>query len=403
VNLSLCMIVKNEAEALPRCLESVRSLCVSPEESIVEEMIILDTGSVDETVAIAQSFGAQVQSFDWCNDFAAARNECLKYAHGDWVLVLDADEVLVSAVAPALQNAMQVADTLVVNLVRQEVGAVQSPYSLVSRLFRRHPALHFTRPYHAMIDDSVAQLLQQESWQIVDLPDVAIQHFGYEPGAIASRDKFQTARTTMEGFLHSNPDDPYGCSKLGALYVEMGEVDRGIQLLQRGLQSTQANPPILYELHYHLGIAYGRLQNLTQAESHYRLAIQQPILLPLRLGAYNNLGGVLKARGDLAGAKKNYEMALKTDPTFATGHYNLGMTLKAMGQLTEAIAAYQQAIQLNPSHAEAHQNLGVALLKLGKVNESLTAFRQAIALHEQQQPIEADRLRQGIQELGLQV
>ena len=220
MRLSFCMIVKNEAENLPRCLASVKDFA--------DELIILDTGSTDRTIAIAQSFEAQVHSFVWTNDFSAARNQALKFVTGDWVLVLDADEVLVAEAMPTLRQAMQQENAIAVNLIRHEVGAAQSPYSLVSRLFRRHPALTFSRPYHAMIDDSVAQLLQQEpQWQVINVPDIAILHYGYQAGAIASRNKLETARTTMEGFLAAHPNDPYVCSKLGALYVEINRTERG--------------------------------------------------------------------------------------------------------------------------------------------------------------------------------
>jgi tetratricopeptide (TPR) repeat protein len=80
------------------------------------------------------------------------------------------------------------------------------------------------------------------------------------------------------------------------------------------------------------------------------------------------------------------------------------MTLKALGRFEEAIASYQQAIQLQPDYADAYQNLGVVLLKIGKVPESLSAFGKAIALHEvQNNSTEADRLRQGLQDIGFQV
>lgn len=396
MTLSLCMIVKDEAANLPRCLSSVRS--------VVDEIIVLDTGSTDDTVAIAHQFDAQVHHFPWNNDFSEARNESLRYAIGDWVLVLDADEVLMTAIAPRLQQAMQQDQYLVINLLRQEIGATQSPYSLVSRLFRRHADLRFSRPYHAMVDDSVAQLMQREpQWQVVDLPDVAILHYGYEPGAIAGLNKFQKARITMERFLATHPGEPYACSKLGALYVEMGNVEHGIELLERGLRSPTLDAPVLYELHYHLGIAYGRLKQPDPAEMHYRTAIEQPILERLKLGAYNNLGTLLHAKSDFHAAKTVHEMALDADPEFAIGHYNLGMTLKAMGQLQEAIAHYQHAIRLNPNYAEALQNLGVVLLKLGRVDESMAAFQRAIVLHEQQCSVEAQRLRQGLQQMGFQI
>jgi glycosyltransferase involved in cell wall biosynthesis len=395
MKLSFCMIVKNEAENLPRCLESVKAA--------VDELIVLDTGSTDETVAIAQSFGAQVHHFPWNNSFADARNEALKYVTGDWILVLDADEVLIPKIIPTLRQAIQQEQAIVINLIRHEIGATQSPYSLVSRLFRHHSAVRFSRPYHAIVDDSVAELMAQEPhWQVINCADVAILHYGYEPGAIASRNKLEKARMTMEGFFASHPDDAYVCSKLGALYVQIDDWARGIELLQQGLQA-KSNSPVRYELHYHLGIAQSRLQNFAQAERHYHLAIAQPLLESLKLGAYNNLGGLLQNKGDWTGAKAQFEKVLAIDPTFATGHYNLGMTLKGLGQMAEAIAHYQQAITLNPNYAEAHQNLGVVLLKLGRVPESLEAFGKAIALHDQQNSPEGDRLRQGLEQIGFRV
>lgn len=397
MELSLCAIVKNEEASLARSLSSVRD--------VVDEMVILDTGSTDRTIEIAQEFGARVYHFEWCNDFSAARNQALKYVQGKWVLVLDADEVLTPEIVPELKQALAPADHLVVNLVRKEVGAAQSPYSLVSRLFRNHPKICFSRPYHALVDDSVQALLQKEpQWQIVSLSTVAIEHDGYQPGAIKSLDKYTRARQAMEGFLKTNPHDAYVCSKLGALYVQMNQVSEGIELLKRGLKVTVLEAPVLYELHYHLGNAYMRSANLELALNHYQLAIKQPILLSLKLGAYNNLGNLLLNVGDFTHAKMAYETTLKIDPSFVAGHNNLGMTLKALGQLEGAIASYQKAIALNPGYADAYQNLGVVLLKLGKVPESLTAFSQAIAFHESHNNVaEAQRLRQGLQEMGFQV
>jgi tetratricopeptide (TPR) repeat protein len=396
MTLSFCAIVKNEEASLPHCLASVRD--------VVDEMVILDTGSTDGTIVIAQSFNARIYSFEWCNDFSIARNEALKYVQGDWVLVLDADEVLVPEIIPSIQQIIQSPQHLLINLIRQEIGASQTPYSLVSRLFRHHPDIHFSRPYHEMVDDSIADLLQREShWQIGYLPNVAILHHGYQASTIAARDKFTRARTIMEEFLATHPHDPYICNKLGALYLESGETAKGLQLLEHGFQSIQNSPQpeaaILYELHYHLGSVYSEL-NPSKAEQHYQLAIQQPILPKLKLGAINNFGNLLKQKGDLPNAKLLYQQALEIDPELAIAHNNLGMTLKALGQFADAIAHYQKAIELQPNYAEAHQNLGVILLKTGNVSESLAAFQQAIALHDQTGSTEGDRLRQGLQEIG---
>lgn len=398
--LSLCMIVRNEAERLPHCLESVRDL--------VDEMVVLDTGSTDETVAIAQSFGATVGSYGWNDDFAAARNVALEQVSGDWVLVLDADEILIDAAIPAIRQSIANDNLLVVNLVRHEIGAEQSPYSLVSRLFRRHPAIRFDRPYHALIDDSVVALKEQEPhWQVANLPMVAIAHAGYEPGTIAQQNKAARAQAALEHYLAEHPDDVYAHSKLGAIYVQAGDFEQGLATLKRGLklqeQQPLPNPHLTYELHYHLGIARSRQSLPELALSHYRVAVKQPISDRLKLGAALNLGNLLKASGNLDAAREMYETCIEIDADFPQAHFNLGTVLRAMGKPQQAIAHYERAIQLAPSHAEAHQNLGVALLKLGRVRDSLKAFERAIALHETTNPQEAQRIRQELEKLQFQV
>ncbi|HWU96100.1 MAG TPA: glycosyltransferase family 2 protein, partial [Sphingomonas sp.] len=82
--LALVMIVRDEERCLARCLESARAH--------VDRMIVVDTGSTDDTVAIAERCGAAVHHFPWCDDFAAARNAALDLSDADWNLVLDADQ-----------------------------------------------------------------------------------------------------------------------------------------------------------------------------------------------------------------------------------------------------------------------------------------------------------------------
>ena len=401
MKISLCMIVKNEETTLPRCLGSVKGF--------VDEIVVLDTGSTDKTPQIAEQFGAKVYYFTWNNNFSSARNQALKYVTGDWVLVLDADETLTSEIIPLLKSVLLKEEYLVINLVRQEVGSTQSPYSLVSRLFRNHPNIYFDRPYHALIDDSVTTILTQEPcWEVGYLPEVAILHTGYQKSVINALHKYSKAAAAMEEFFANHPHDAYVCSKLGALYVHNDKINQGMDLLNQGLNQLIANQvnedinyDILYELHYHLGIAYTHLQDLSSAIHHYQAAVKLPIYSLLKLGGYNNLGNLLKNVGDLPAAKIAYETAIKIDPNFVIGYYNLGMVCKAMGLFSQAIDCYNHAINLNPDYAEAYQNLGVVLLKIGHVSASLAAFEYAISLHELHNPEEAQRLYQGLREMGL--
>lgn len=86
VTLSLAMFVKNEAERLPAVLESVKMFC--------DELVVVDTGSTDDTVAVAEKMGAKVFHFQWVDDFAAARNFSFECCTSDWILFLDADDVI---------------------------------------------------------------------------------------------------------------------------------------------------------------------------------------------------------------------------------------------------------------------------------------------------------------------
>ncbi|AGF52921.1 slr0626 [Synechocystis sp. PCC 6803] len=392
--LSLCMIVQNEAAFLGDCLASVASL--------VDEIVIADTGSTDNTVEIATQAGAKVITVPWQDDFALARNQALAATTGDWVLVLDADERLNILVKDGIEKAIAMDNALVVNLMRHELGSNQSPYSLVSRLFRRHPAVQFNRAYHETIDDSVLALLTQEpDWQVIDLPGVAILHQGYDPTLLRQRGKTQRAKHLLEKARVDNPQDPYLCSKLGALYFSLGDEKEGVKLLKQGLKSNTASIPVRFELHYHLANAYRRQQKWELARKHYQKALDEEILLPLKLGALINYGAFLQDLGELGEAIKLYQAVIHIDPSQAIAFFNLAMIYKAQGNLLEAIKGYQEAITLQPDYAEAYQNLAVTSFKAGLIQESVDAFQQAIALYEQRQSPEADRLRKNLGEMGL--
>lgn len=393
-NLSLSIIVKNEAKNLSKCLQSV--------QNFVDEIILVDTGSTDNTKEIAQSFGAKVYDYVWQDDFAQARNYALEYVTNDWVLVLDADEVLTSSIIPHIQEVITKKDAIVVNLIREEIGSLSSPYSQLSRLFRRHPDIKFSRPYHALIDDAVLELQQKEThWKIIDLPEVAIQHSGYQPEIIASQDKTQRALKAMESYYSENPHDAYVCSKLGALYIDLGEVKKGLKLLKTGLKSNLATTATIFELHYHLANTLVEQKQWETAIKHYKKAIELPILGKLKLGAYLNFGSVCYHGKNYENALKLYQACVAIEPNFAIAYYNLGLTYKALGRNFKAIDAYQSAIQFNPNYPWSYQNLAVLLFKKGEIEDSIKAFQQAYNLHLTQNPTVAKKLQQELTNMGI--
>ena len=386
--LSLSMIVRDEAERLEACLRSV--------QGFVDEMVVVDTGSSDATIAIAERLGASVHLIDWPGDFAPARNQALQWVSGDWVLVLDADEQLRPEAREPLQQLMARPELLLINLLRQELGALQSPYSNVSRLFRRHPAIHWSRAYHSLVDDSVAELIQREPhWRIADCSTPALLHDGYRPELLASGDKARRLREAMENELEQRPGDPYACAKLGSLEVAEGNRERGLELLRRGLQQCPAAAHAeRYELQLHLAMAEAE-QDPAAAIALYRQALVTPLSPRLTLAARLNLAALLLHQGQLEDAEQLCRQATTVAPEIGLGWYNLGLIRRRRGDLAGALAAYRQAGVLSPEHAETQQNLAVASLLGGDIDGARSGFRQAIRLLQQQgRRDEAEQLRQ---------
>ena len=391
--LSLSMIVRDEAERLAACLRSV--------QGFVDEMVVVDTGSSDDTVAIAEGLGATVHRIDWPGDFAPARNQALQWVSGDWVLVLDADEQLRPEAREPMRQLMEQPELLLVNLLRQELGALQSPYSNVSRLFRRHPAIRWSRAYHSLVDDSVAALLQREPhWRIADCSTPALLHDGYRPELLSAGNKAARLRAAMEAELLARPDDPYACAKLGSLEVAEGQAQRGIALLRRGLQHCPASAhPERYELLLHLAMAEAEREPAA-AIALYRQALVTPLAARLTLAARLNLAALLLHQDQLEDAEELCRQATTVAPEIGLGWFNLGVIRRRRGDLGSALEAYRQAAALSPDHAETQQNLAVALLLGGDIIGARQGFRQAIQLLLLQgRRDEAEQLRQQAGEL----
>lgn len=373
--LSLSMIVRDEEAQIEDCLRSVKDFA--------DEMVLLDTGSVDGTISLAQACGARVERMEWPGDFAPARNAALEHVSGDWVLVLDADEKLRSEAIPQLKALMAQPDVLVINLLRHELGAAMAPYSNVSRLFRRHPRIRWSKPYHSMIDESVNALLTEEpGWRVANCTEPALLHEGYRPDLLAGSDKAERLRQSMESWLQDQPDDPYACAKLGALEVSDGNRNRGISLLRHGLEQLpegDGSSAERYELLLNLGIALAS-EDSDAAVQCYREALEQPLETRLSLGARLNLAALLMQRNELEEAVQLTTTACQRAPEVALAWYNLGLMERRRGDLLAAIKAYERSLSVNPSHPESHQNLAVARLMGGDIDGARSGFRQAIAL-----------------------
>jgi tetratricopeptide (TPR) repeat protein len=384
--LSLSMIVRDEAARLEDCLKSVADF--------VDEMVVIDTGSRDASVAIARRLGATVHELAWPGDFAPARNQALEMVRGDWVLVLDADERLRAEAREPLRRLMAEPEALVITLLRRELGAAQAPYSAVSRLFRRHPALRWSRAYHAMIDDSVLALQAREPhWRVLHCPEPALLHDGYRPDRLLEAGKAARLRRAMEAELEERPDDAYAIAKLAGLELAEGRRERAVALLRRGL-ATHADEAAAERFELLLALAMAMAaSDPEQAVALYREALALPLDPRLTVAAGLNLALLVQGQGRLAEAAELAGAVTAAAPELTNGWIALGLIERQRGQPMAAIAAYRQALTLDPQQPAAHQNLAVALLMVGDISGARQGFRQAIALlQEQGRPAEASAL-----------
>ncbi len=224
------MIVKDEERSLEGCLASV--------QDVVDEMIVVDTGSTDRTVEIALRFGAKVVPFVWNNDFAAARNESLRHATGTWILYLDADERLAGGQEALLRRLLQTKNTFAYSVIVE--GDHYLPSGVVRqrmaypRLFRRHPAIRFEGKVHEQIMPSLRRL----GCTVVP-SSLSILHLGYAQSLDAVQRKCRRNIDLLTEQLQQNPDDAYARYQLGSTYSVLSEVESARQELERACDSPQ--------------------------------------------------------------------------------------------------------------------------------------------------------------------
>jgi len=236
-SIALCMIVRNEAHNLPNCLASVKD--------VVQEIWVVDTGSTDDTPDIAKSLGARVLHFDWCDDFSAARNAGLKRAQSDWILVLDADEVLVQDDAPKLLDAVS-------NENARDIGGFISPVSSASgdenipgrevsyniRLFRNKPTHRYEGAIHEQIITSIKR--SSPMLKIVELP-VCILHHGYFPIVVSNKQKPLRNLTIIMKLLQESPNDYYLQYHAGVCLYNLENMDKAAEYLRVVLKHGPEN------------------------------------------------------------------------------------------------------------------------------------------------------------------
>jgi tetratricopeptide (TPR) repeat protein len=240
---------------LPTCLASLKD--------IADEVIVVDTGSTDDTRDVAASLGARVFDFVWCDSFAAARNESLRHARGPWVLWLDADEFLDPPNRDKLRTLLAGLrdDDNTAFVLQQRSNSPSGAATLVGqvRLFRNLPGLRWDYRVHEQILPALRRAGQQ-----LRFTDIALEHTGYVDAALRRR-KLERNLRLLHLERNERPDDPFTLFNLGWAYADLGRTADAIPVLQHSLQRCHPGDSITAKLYTLLVQCHRRLGQHAEA------------------------------------------------------------------------------------------------------------------------------------------
>jgi tetratricopeptide (TPR) repeat protein len=369
MNLSFVAIVKNEVANLARCLTSVKPYA--------DELIVVDTGSTDETIAIAQQHGAKVSHFEWCDDFALARNYACSLASGDWTLTLDADEELeisqenwTTQLKGAPENI--VAFSIGLRDANDGVTEMQTP-----RLFRNLPSIQYRDRYHEYLTYE-EQALSASHPLVKSINGVGIIHYGYAEELLTAKslrripilEKIRATDGlslmllwTLSGMYEATEalDQAQGC------YEEAWE--RLVSHLLTGElpQDTRSVRSWLYS------IAVRSLQ-AEDIETSQLICEQGTKWFPDHPPLFYLSGFILRMSESIsdsipyfehcleAGKTENYSKIEPFDQALITTlpAFDLGTVYLALKQPEKAIAAFTLALSFDPDFTAAQEQLAIA-------------------------------------------
>ncbi len=223
--ISVCIITKNEEKNIARCLSSISSYGF--------EIIVVDTGSTDNTKAIAAEYADKVLDFVWVNDFSAARNFSLSQAGYDYVLILDSDEVVLSLDLEAIGQLIA-KHPGEVGLIARDNHYISNQTDTVyqdhvERLFNRK-LYHYESPIHEQVVNNSSGM-QYKSY---DIP-LLVDHIGYTGTPEELRAKVERNNALLLKELEKDSENPYLYFQIGQSYNMIYDYENSYQYYQKAL------------------------------------------------------------------------------------------------------------------------------------------------------------------------
>lgn len=364
--ITLCLIAKDEERMLPDCLASVRDA--------VDEIVIVDTGSVDGTRRLARAAGARLAERPW-RDFADARNAALAMATGDFVLQLDADERLAAGAGAALRRVAAEGDLDVAMLWLHDASCLDAapeevltgrsrigPPFRIGRFFRRLAGLSYRGAVHESLDDSLVKLGVR-----IGGVEAHIVHLGNVPALRAALGKDERNLVLLRRRCAEEAGDVTAFGYLALELVERGEVVEGARVAERGWARLEEQP------------RHRSVHRLALARAAAALALREPARA---LDSVHTASERMGRRVDFDFLEGAALEALALEQRPGPGRVALAREAAAAHARAAERDAAPTAEQLvhQASRAGCAERQGCALLVAGEPARALAAFEAALAL-----------------------
>ena len=336
LKISACYIVKNEAINLAKSIKSLKNQ--------VNEIVVVDTGSTDNTIVVARKLGAKIYSFPWQDDFSQARNFALSKAKGDWLILLDADEYFTAKTAGNIRQVIrqaQQADGLLIQMVNYDVDKAEiQDYFYQLRIVRNQQGLHYEGKIHEEL-----KLSEGKSMKFLRIPPemLEIYHTGY------------------------------------ASSVSRQKLERNLKLLQQAVDNGQSEIDLArYFCDCYLGLGdmekciyYGWLDVKKEWQSVNFGSRCHRVLMAYYGG--RNDGESISKRRQLA------EISVEQYPEVPDFWAEYSECLYQAGEYDQAIAAMEKALQLMQNYRGMEPSMLVEGNMAPQLEDRLQVFRQAQA------------------------
>jgi len=375
--VSLCMIVRNEERNLADCLDPIATL--------FDEIIIVDTGSTDGTREIALRFADEVHDFIWCDDFAAARNESMRKAHGDWIFWLDADDRIPLSQLKLLKRLIKGLGTAKVAYQMTTVCRLQFECDGVqhlshTRLFRRDPSIYWRGRVHEQLRPSLREL----GFELCHHP-MRIEHLGYADASLKLKKAQRDIRLLRMDYA-TDPEDAGTILHLAMAYGRVSNFSEGrryLEMLEAREMSGAEWECRLYDLLVDFCMKSGDLQAaLDYSGRGLRLFPNQIALMYARawvlfeVDAYDACASLLLRIIRLP-SSQTYQGGSRGDIRSRWAPILLADTWQHLGQHKNAINLLTRALQLHPDDVRMIYSLGLNFMALGQ-RQRVASLRQRL-------------------------